>query len=151
MKSFAPAMGLTLPACGEREKRRPKYDCTAHAGSRSHTPPCQCDCPGFVPHCSRAISIYIEGGNLKSCAPMIYLLAIFVPPLGLLLNGQPLAAFLNVALIVPCLMLGLFFPVLLLIPSLHAVITVYMKREQRRHREIVDAIERHGPPPGWRR
>ncbi|HMA73113.1 MAG TPA: hypothetical protein VKP67_16765 [Xanthobacteraceae bacterium] len=82
---------------------------------------------------------------------MIYLLAIFVPPLGLLLNGQPLAAFLNVALIVPCLMLGFFFPVLLLIPSLHAVITVYMKREQRRHREIVDAIERHGPPPGWRR
>jgi hypothetical protein len=26
-----------------------------------------------------------------------------------------------------------------------------MKREDRKHREIVDAIERHGPPPGWRR
>jgi hypothetical protein len=25
-----------------------------------------------------------------------------------------------------------------------------MKREDRKHREIVDAIERHGPPPGWR-
>jgi len=27
---------------------------------------------------------------------------------------------------------------------------VHMAREDRRHREIVDAIERHGPPPGWR-
>jgi len=25
-----------------------------------------------------------------------------------------------------------------------------MSRENRRHREIVNAIERHGPPPGWR-
>jgi hypothetical protein len=25
-----------------------------------------------------------------------------------------------------------------------------MKREDRKHRELVDAIERHGPPPGWR-
>ena len=85
------------------------------------------------------------------CTPMIYLLAVFVPPLGLLLNGQPLAAILNVALIVPCLLLGLIFHVLWLIPSLHAIISVYMKREQRRHREIVQAIERHGPPPGWER
>jgi hypothetical protein len=84
---------------------------------------------------------------------MIYLLAVFIPPLGLLLNGQPLAAILNVALIVPCVLLGLipFFHVLWLVPSLHAVISVYMKREQRRHREIIEAIERHGPPPGWRR
>jgi hypothetical protein len=83
---------------------------------------------------------------------MIYLLAIFVPPVGLLFNGQPLSALLNLALIVPCLAIGLlFFPILLLVPSLHAVIVVYMKREERRHREIVDAIERHGLPPGWRR
>jgi len=27
---------------------------------------------------------------------------------------------------------------------------VHMKREDRRHRDIVEAIERHGPPPGWR-
>jgi hypothetical protein len=80
---------------------------------------------------------------------MIYLLAIFVPPLGLLFNGQPLAALLNLALIVPCVVFGLLFHVLLLVPSLHAVAAVYMKREERRHREIVDAIERHGPPPGW--
>jgi hypothetical protein len=83
---------------------------------------------------------------------MIYLLAIFVPPVGLLLNGQPFAALLNLALIVPCVVLGLLFHVFLLVPSLHAVIAVYMKREQRRHREIVEAIERHGSlPPGWRR
>jgi hypothetical protein len=30
------------------------------------------------------------------------------------------------------------------------VIAIYMKREDRRHRELVDAIEKHGPPPGWR-
>jgi len=82
---------------------------------------------------------------------MIYFLAIFVPPLGLLFNGQPVSACLNVGLIVACLLLGLVFHVLLLVPSLHAVIAIYMKREERRHREIVEAIERHGPPPGWRR
>jgi len=83
--------------------------------------------------------------------PMIYILAALVPPLGLLLNGQPFAALFNLVLIVPCLIFGLVFHVLLLVPSLHAVIAVHMKREDRRHREIVDAIERHGPPPGYSR
>ena len=41
---------------------------------------------------------------------MIYLLAIFLPPLGLLLNGQPFSAILNAILIVPCILLGLAFP-----------------------------------------
>ena len=82
---------------------------------------------------------------------MIYILAALLPPLALLLNGQPLSAVLNLVLIVPCLIFGLVFHVLLLVPSLHAVIAVYMKREERRHREIVDAIERHGPPPGYSR
>jgi len=69
----------------------------------------------------------------------------------LLLNGQPFAAVFNLVLIVPCLIFGLVFHVLLIVPSLHAIIAVHMKREDRRHREIVDAIERHGPPPGyWR-
>jgi len=81
--------------------------------------------------------------------PMIYLLAALVPPLGLLLNGQPFSALVNFVLIVPCIVLGLFFPVLFLVPSIHAIIAVYMKREDRKHRELVDAIERHGPPPGW--
>jgi hypothetical protein len=82
---------------------------------------------------------------------MIYILAVFVPPLALLLNGQPFAAVLNLVLIVPCLLLGLLlFHVLLLVPSAHAAIAIYHERENRRHREIVDAIERHGAPPGWR-
>lgn len=81
---------------------------------------------------------------------MIYLLAIFLPPLGLLLNGQVFSAVLNLILIVPCILLGLIFPVLFLVPSLHAVMAIYMKREDRKHREIVSALERHGPPPGGR-
>jgi hypothetical protein len=88
-------------------------------------------------------------GATGECA-MIYLLAIFLPPLALLLNGQPFSAILNVLLIVPCLIFGLIFHPLLLVPSAHAVIAIYMARENRKHREIVDAIERHGPPPGWK-
>ena len=82
---------------------------------------------------------------------MIYVLAVLVPPLGLLLNGQPFAAIFNLLLIVVCLVLGLVFHVLLLVPSAHAVIAVHMKREERRHREVVDAIRRYGPPPGYPR
>jgi hypothetical protein len=81
---------------------------------------------------------------------MIYILAIFLPPLALLLNGQPFSAIFNGLLIVPCLIFGLIFHPLLLVPSAHAVIAIAMARENRRHREIVDAIERHGPPPGWK-
>ena len=82
---------------------------------------------------------------------MIYILAVFLPPLALLLNGQPLSALLNLVILVPCLIFGLVFWALLLVPSLHAVLAIAMKREDRKHREIVDAIDRHGPPPGWRR
>jgi len=82
---------------------------------------------------------------------MIYLVAAILPPIGLLLNGQPFAALFNLVLFVPCLIFGLIFHVLLLVPSIHAVVAVHMKREERRHREIVDAIERYGPPAGWRR
>ncbi len=81
---------------------------------------------------------------------MIYILAVLLPPLGLLLNGQLFSAVFNLIIIVPCILLGLLFPVFFLVPSLHGVIAVYMKREDRKHREIVDAIERHGPPPSWR-
>jgi type IV secretory pathway VirB3-like protein len=81
---------------------------------------------------------------------MIYLVAAFLPPLGLLLNGQPFSAVFNLVLLVLCLVFGLIFHPLLLLPSLHAIISVSMKRDQRRHREIVAAIERHGAPPGWR-
>ncbi len=82
---------------------------------------------------------------------MIYLLAILLPPLALLLNGQPFNAIFNVVLIVPCLILGLIFHPLLLVPSAHAVIAIYMEREKRKHREIVDAIRQHGAPKEWKK
>ena len=82
---------------------------------------------------------------------MIYILAALLPPIGLLLNGQPFSAIFNLVLCVVCVIFGLIFHILLLVPSLHAVVAIYIKREERRHREIVDAIERHGPPPGWGR
>jgi type IV secretory pathway VirB3-like protein len=82
---------------------------------------------------------------------MIYVLAALLPPLGLLLNGQPFSAIFNLVLIVFCLLFGWIFHVLLLVPSVHAVILVHIKREQRMHREVVDAIRRRGPPPGYPR
>lgn len=82
---------------------------------------------------------------------MIYVLAALLPPLGLLFSGQPFAAIFNVILMVFCAVFGLFFHVLLLVPSAHALIAVHMKREARMHREVVDAIRRYGPPPGYPR
>jgi hypothetical protein len=82
---------------------------------------------------------------------MIYVLAALLPPLGLLFNGQPFAAIFNLILMVFCAIFGLFFHVLLLVPSAHALIAVHMKREARMHRELVDAIRRYGPPPGYPR
>ncbi len=82
---------------------------------------------------------------------MIYILAALLPPFGLLLNGQPFSAIFNLVLIVFCLVFGLFFHVLLLVPSAHAVVSVFMKREERRHREMVAAIRHYGPPPRYPR
>jgi hypothetical protein len=82
---------------------------------------------------------------------MIYVLAALLPPIGLLFNGQPFSAIFNVVLIVFCAIFGLIFHFLLLVPSAHAVIAVHMKREQRRHRAVVEAIRQHGPPPGYGR
>ena len=82
---------------------------------------------------------------------MIYILAVFLPPIALLLNGQPLSALLNLIIIIPCIVFGLVFWVLFFIPSIHAVLAIHMKREDRKHRDIVEAIERHGPPPGYGR
>ena len=78
---------------------------------------------------------------------MIYILAALLPPIGLLLNGQPFSAIFNLVLCVVCVIFGLVFHILLLVPSAHAIIAIYMKREDRKHREIVEAIERHGHPP----
>src|SRR5437868_3432273 len=81
---------------------------------------------------------------------MIYVLAALLPPIGLLLNGQPFSAVFNLLLLVFCVVFGLFFHVLLLVPSAHAVIAVHMRREERRHREMVQAIRQYGPPPAIR-
>ncbi|MHC2250420.1 hypothetical protein ACVILK_000112 [Bradyrhizobium embrapense] len=81
---------------------------------------------------------------------VIYVLAALLPPIGLLLNGQPFSAIFNLVLIVFCAIFGLFFHVLLLVPSAYALIAVHMKREDRRHREVVEAIRRYGPPQGYR-
>jgi len=53
---------------------------------------------------------------------------------------------LNLVILVPSVFFGLIFHVLLLVPSAHAVIAIAMKREDRRQREIVEAIARQGPP-----
>jgi hypothetical protein len=82
---------------------------------------------------------------------VIYLLAALLPPIGLLVNGQPFSAIFNLVLIVICGIFGLFFHVLLLVPSAHAIIAVHMKREERMHRQVVEAIRQHGPPPGYPR
>jgi len=79
---------------------------------------------------------------------MIYILTVLLPPLGLLLNGQPFSAILSVILIVFCLIFGWFFPVLFLVPSIHGVVAMHMKREDRKHRDIVEAIERQRPAAG---
>jgi hypothetical protein len=81
---------------------------------------------------------------------VIYILAVFLPPLALLLNGQIFSAILNAALIVPCFLLGFLLPFLWAVPSVHGVVAIYMKREDRKHEEVVDAIRRHGPPPGYK-
>src|SRR6266516_2149949 len=79
---------------------------------------------------------------------MFYLLAVFITPLALILNGQPFSAVFNLILIVPSLLLGFIFPAFFLVPSLHAVVAVHMKREDRKHRELVNAIDRRQPKTG---
>jgi hypothetical protein len=82
---------------------------------------------------------------------MIYILAALLPPLGLLVNGQPISALINLIMIVPCILLGLIFPLLFLVPSAHAVIAVHMKRTDRPQRQVLEAIQRSGVPPAdWR-
>jgi uncharacterized membrane protein YqaE (UPF0057 family) len=55
--------------------------------------------------------------NIAGDWTMIYILAALMPPLGLLLNGQPFSAIFNLVLIVFCVILGLVFHALLLVPS----------------------------------
>lgn len=80
---------------------------------------------------------------------MIYLLSAVLPPIGLLANGQPFSALFNLVLIAFCAIFGLFFHVLLLVPSAHALVMVHLKREERRHREVVAAIRQYGLRRGY--
>jgi hypothetical protein len=83
---------------------------------------------------------------------MIYVFAFFLPPMALLFNGQIFAAIFNAMMFVVFLVFGLLFfsPWLWLIAPLHAIVAIAMRNDNRRHRELVAAIERHGPPPGYR-
>ncbi|BAT60794.1 hypothetical protein GJW-30_1_03344 [Variibacter gotjawalensis] len=84
---------------------------------------------------------------------MIYVLAFFLPPVALLLNGQPFHAILSAIVWVVCLVFSILLlsPGLMLVSSAHAIIAISMRRGERRHREVVDAINRTGqPPPGYR-
>jgi hypothetical protein len=38
-----------------------------------------------------------------------------------------------------------------LVPSAHALLAVHMKRDERRHREVVEAIRQYGAPRGYPR
>src|SRR5260370_26705939 len=83
---------------------------------------------------------------------LICVLAALLPPLGLLLNGQPFSAIFNLVLIVFCAIFGLFFHILLLVPSAHAVIAIHMRREERRQPAGAEAPLQHSAPadyPPW--
>ncbi len=85
---------------------------------------------------------------------MIYVRAFFLPPLALLLNGQIFAAVFNTMLFVLFLVVG---PAVrcrrgcgLIAPG-HAIISIYTRREDRKSsRRLVEAIGKHGAPPGRR-
>ena len=78
---------------------------------------------------------------------MIYILAFFLPPLALLVEGRIGALIVNLILLVVCVPLGFFFPGLWAVPSIHAIIVIAQARKRREHREIVEAIRRSGRDP----
>ena len=79
---------------------------------------------------------------------MIYVIAFFLPPLALLFNGQPFAAIFTAGLLPTCLFFRLLSPAVWLIPSAIAIVAIAVRNDSRRHQEMVDAVKRHGPPPG---
>lgn len=74
---------------------------------------------------------------------MIYILAFFLPPLALLIEGKPFSAIFNLALIVLVLLLSVLtlfsFAWLLIVPSVHAILAIEQTRRRREHRELVEA------------
>ncbi len=78
---------------------------------------------------------------------MLYLIAIFVPPLALLLSGRLVAALLNLGLYFLAIIGAItFLPGLLFwgLAVLHAVLVINNARSERRNRDLIDALRRHG-------
>jgi hypothetical protein len=80
---------------------------------------------------------------------MIYLIAIFLPPLALLLYGKIFQAIFNFIICVLAIVLGIIFWLLLLgapfwvmwgIAVLHAVLAVNSAKQDARAREVADAM-----------
>ncbi|MEM7566711.1 MAG: hypothetical protein AAF321_05705 [Pseudomonadota bacterium] len=74
---------------------------------------------------------------------MIYILAFFLPPLALLLEGHVFHAIANavlwvIFLVLTIVSLGVLVE-LFLICSAHAIIVIAQGRRRREHRELVDA------------
>jgi hypothetical protein len=78
---------------------------------------------------------------------MIYIVAIFLPPIALLYEACIVSAFLNLFILIPfCILLAFWLPFALLVPGLHAILVIWSDRRHRdldrKHRELVDAIRR---------
>ena len=81
---------------------------------------------------------------------MIYLVAILLPPLALLLYGQVVQALLNfviwlAAIIIFVITLTIFAPfsaALWLVCVVHAILTINRVHNDRRNRDLIDAIKR---------
>ncbi|SDH03917.1 hypothetical protein [Roseospirillum parvum] len=82
---------------------------------------------------------------------MIYLVALFVPPLGLLFAGKFIQAILNLSLLVIAFLilvgtLGFASPIsfgLWLAAVIHAVLVVHNSRAEARNRELIDAMRQN--------
>ena len=70
---------------------------------------------------------------------MIYFLAFFLPPLGLLLNGQPFAAIFSALLWVICFFVGFFFWPAWLISSKRSRSTGRRRGGGRKHLAVIPA------------
>ena len=78
---------------------------------------------------------------------MIYILAFFLPPLALLLEGRIGALIVNLVLLVICIPLAFVFVLPGFVPSAHAIIVIYQARQRRQHEETLRAIRESGRDP----
>ncbi|MGO9132473.1 MAG: PrsW family glutamic-type intramembrane protease [Methylovirgula sp.] len=89
--------------------------------------------PGLREEFVKAIPALLGAGLTLAEVPTIFILAILLPPVGLLVNGQRAATALNIVLMIVCTIAAFaakFYPLLLVIP-LQAVVAVALHR--RRH------------------